>query len=202
VLWRMTGMNRQYSVIMVAQDTLLAWENFYIIVGSSAGALTGLQFVVMALVAETDTGPDTGEVDTFGTPTIVHFCAVLLVSAILSAPWPALSEAATAIGIGGVLGIAYTLIVIRRARRTRTYKPELEDWIWHAVLPLTAYVTLFVSAATLPFNHVPALFGIATFALLLLFIGIHNAWDSVTYVAVLSRQSRPARENGRTSAKS
>jgi hypothetical protein len=70
------------------------------------------------------------------------------------------------------------------------------------VLPLTAYVTLFVSAATLPFNHVPALFGIATFALLLLFIGIHNAWDSVTYVAVLSRQSRPARESGRTSAKS
>jgi len=35
---------------MPAQDTLLQWENFYIIVGSSAGALTGLQFVVMALV--------------------------------------------------------------------------------------------------------------------------------------------------------
>ncbi len=187
---------------MIAQETLSAWENFYIIVGSSAGALTGLQFVVMALVAESDTGPDTGEVDTFGTPTIVHFCAVLLVSAILSAPWPELSEAATAIGIGGVLGISYTLIVIRRARRTRTYKPELEDWIWHAVLPLTAYVTLSVSAATLPFNHVPALFGIATFALLLLFIGIHNAWDSVTYVAVLSRRPPPATESEATSAKS
>jgi hypothetical protein len=31
---------------------LSAWESFYIIVGSSAGALTGLQFVVMALVVE------------------------------------------------------------------------------------------------------------------------------------------------------
>ena len=71
---------------MVAHDTLLAWENFYIIVGSSAGALTGLQFVVMALAAETEINTDTGEVDAFGTPTIVHFCAVLLVSAILSMP--------------------------------------------------------------------------------------------------------------------
>ena len=198
----MAGMNRQYSGIMGTTDTLLAWENFYIIVGSSAGALTGLQFVVMALVAESDTGPDTGEVDTFGTPAIVHFCAVLLVSAILSAPWPQLWEAATAIGIGGVLGIVYTLIVLRRARRTRVYKPELEDWIWHAVLPLVAYVTLSVGAATLPFNHVPALFGIAAFALLLLFVGIHNAWDSVTYVAALGRRSPPATEGGPTSAKS
>jgi len=28
------------------------WENFYVIVGSSAGALIGLQFVVIALIAE------------------------------------------------------------------------------------------------------------------------------------------------------
>src|SRR5207247_3359319 len=30
---------------------LQAWESFYVIVGSSAGALTGLQFVVMTLIA-------------------------------------------------------------------------------------------------------------------------------------------------------
>jgi hypothetical protein len=29
-----------------------SWENFYVIVGSSAGALIGLQFVVMTLIAE------------------------------------------------------------------------------------------------------------------------------------------------------
>jgi len=176
---------------MVAQDTLLAWENFYIIVGSSAGALTGLQFVVMALVAESDARTDTGEVDAFGTPTIVHFCAVLLVSALLSSPWPELWQAATAVGICGVLGIVYTLIVMRRARRTTNYKPEMEDWIWHAVLPLIAYVTLSLGAATLTLRHVPALFGIAAFALLVLFIGIHNAWDSVTYVTILRLKSPP-----------
>ncbi len=30
---------------------LSGWQNFYMIVGSSAGCLIGLQFVVMALVA-------------------------------------------------------------------------------------------------------------------------------------------------------
>jgi hypothetical protein len=32
---------------------LAEWNSFYVIVGSSAGALIGLQFVVMALIAET-----------------------------------------------------------------------------------------------------------------------------------------------------
>jgi hypothetical protein len=37
--------------------TLAGWENFYVIVGSSAGALIGLQFVVMALVADMPRSP-------------------------------------------------------------------------------------------------------------------------------------------------
>ena len=31
---------------------LNGWENFYVIVGSSAGALIGLQFVVITLISE------------------------------------------------------------------------------------------------------------------------------------------------------
>jgi hypothetical protein len=181
---------------MAAHDALSAWENFYIIVGSSAGALTGLQFVVMALVSDSGARTSIREVDAFGTPTIVHFCVVLLVSAILSAPWPELWEAATAIGICGLLGILYTLIVIRRTRRTTNYKPEMEDWIFHAVLPMIAYATLFVSAATLELRQVPALFGVATFGLTLLFVGIHNAWDSVTYITVGMKETAPPTDKG------
>jgi hypothetical protein len=169
---------------MPAQDTLLQWENFYIIVGSSAGALTGLQFVVMALVSDSQARTDANTIDTFGTPTVVHFCAVLLISAMLSAPWPALSQAATATAILGAIGVGYSLVVIRRARRVTAYKPEMEDWIFHCVLPLIAYTTLLVSGATLTIGHVPALFGVAVFTLILLFVGIHNAWDTVTYVTI------------------
>jgi hypothetical protein len=174
---------------MNAHETLSLWESFYVIVGSSAGALTGLQFVVMAIVADSETKTGQREVDAYGTPTIVHFCAVLVVAAIISAPWPGLRGPAIALFVGGLLGIAYTLIVMRRARQTTAYKAVMEDWIFHAVLPLIGYTLLTISAAALPRYHLSALFGIATFSLLLLIIGIRNAWDTVTFVAVAMKES-------------
>ncbi|HMG71344.1 MAG TPA: hypothetical protein VK544_09545 [Gemmatimonadaceae bacterium] len=175
---------------MSGHDVLPLWEAFFIIVGSSAGALTGLQFVVMALVNESSAPKDPSLIDTFGTPTVVHFCAVLLVSAVLSAPWPHLLGAAITTGITGAAGTVYSIIVVRRARSGLSYKPEMEDWIWHCALPLIGYATLLVSSIALPSYHVPALFGVGVFSLLLLFIGIHNAWDTVTYVTV--RMNPPA----------
>ena len=76
------------------------------------------------------------------------------------------------------------VIVLRRARRQTDYQPVLEDWLWHTVFPLISYTALVVAAIGLLGNPAPALFVIAAVALLLLFIGIHNAWDTVTYVAV------------------
>jgi hypothetical protein len=185
---------------MTAYETLSQWESFYVIVGSSAGALTGLQFVVIAIVADSEARADKREIDAFGTPTIVHFCTVLLISAILSAPWPGLRGAGAAVLLCGFFGVAYTLIVARRAKHTTNYVPVREDWISHVVLPLIAYVLLVVAAAILPYNEVPALFGIAAIALLLLFIGIRNAWDTVTYVAIGMQPSRPTIETAPTTA--
>ena len=100
-----------------ATSPLSAWESFYVIVGSSGAALTGLQFVVIALMTELLRRRTTDQFDAFATPTIVHFCAALLVSAILSAPWEGLSSAAVAIGVTGAGGIIYTALVVRRVRR-------------------------------------------------------------------------------------
>jgi lipid-A-disaccharide synthase-like uncharacterized protein len=168
---------------------LAAWESFYVIVGSSGAALTGLQFVVIALVAESRTRSTGREIEAFGTPTIVHFCAVLLLSAILSAPWRGLSSVSVVLGACGLLGLVYGSIVVRRARRQTGYSPVWEDWLWHAVLPLFAYALLLTSAILLRSYPHQVLFAIGTTALLLLFIGIHNAWDTVTYIAVARLQS-------------
>ena len=98
-----------------ALSPFAAWESFYVIIGSSAAALTGLQFVVVVLGAEARSirGP---ELSAFGTPTIVHFCVVLLISAILSVPWHAISSAGLVLGACGMAGIVYMLVVVRRAR--------------------------------------------------------------------------------------
>ena len=60
------------------------WQNFYVIIGSSTGALIGLQFVVMALIANLPRRPVEAQAGhAFATPNIVHFGAVLLLSAAL-----------------------------------------------------------------------------------------------------------------------
>ena len=177
-----------------ARSSLAAWESFYVIVGSSAGALTGLQFVVMALIAESRAPRTSHSVAAFGTPTIVHFCAALLVAAILSAPWPALYFAGIAVGACGGAGVVYSCLVIRRARRQSGYRPVLEDWVWHTVLPFLAYGGLLVASIVLLRRPTSALFVVAVSSLMLVFIGIHNSWDSVTYVAVELRSDADAPE--------
>jgi len=174
-----------------ARTPLFAWESFYVIVGSSGAALTGLQFVVIALIAESRRRSTVREISAFGTPTIVNFCAVLLVSAILSAPWHNLSSVSLALGVCGLAGVVYCLVVASRARSQTGYRPVFEDWLWHAVLPIIAHALLIVSAIFLPSHPQRVLFVIGASTLLLLFIGIHNAWDGVTYVAVGGLQTTP-----------
>src|SRR6185503_20423105 len=100
---------------------LESWASFYVIVGSSAGALTGLQFVVMTLIGER--APSTTEsVSAFGTPNVVHFCAGLLVASILSIPWDVLRPAGIGVACAGGLGVIYSVIVTRRATRQNVYK--------------------------------------------------------------------------------
>jgi hypothetical protein len=161
---------------------LAGWENFYVIVGSSAGALIGLQFVVIALIADMPVVRGQAQAgDAFATPTIVHFGAVLLLSAVLSAPWHRIATAAVLWGVLGLSGIVYEIVVARRMRVQIVYTPEFEDWLFHVVLPFAAYATLAVSAYVARSHVGAALFGVGAAALLLLFIGIHNAWDAVTY---------------------
>jgi len=164
---------------------LATWQNFYVIVGTAAATLTGLMFVVITLIAQVRvrvSSPSDG-IAVFTTPNVMHFGAALLVAAILSAPWQALWNAGLLLGLSGLGGVSYVIIVVRRARRQTTdYQPVLEDWLWYVVLPLVSYTALVVAALVLPGYPAPALFVIAAVTLLLLFIGIHNAWDVVTYV--------------------
>jgi hypothetical protein len=167
---------------------LTHWANFYVITGSAAAALTGLQFVVIVLGAQLNTGSNEETNRAFGTPTIVHFCTVLLIAAILDAPWPALFPVAAVLGLCGVAGLLYAAVIIRTVRRQTAYRPVLEDWVWHFILPPLAYATLLVTAFMLQGVPSVSLFMVGGTVLLLLFAGIHNAWDSVTFIALHLRQ--------------
>jgi hypothetical protein len=176
---------------------LAGWENFYVIVGSSAGALIGLQFVVMTLIADMPTTrgqPQAGAA--FATPTIVHFCAVLLIAGVQSAPWPTVGPVAAIWGLLGVVGIVYEILVARRMRIQTAYRPVFEDWLCHFLLPFAAYAAMVASAFAARLDVGEALFPTGAAVLLLLFVGIHNAWDAVTYHVFSMRTNRgKAEEN-------
>ena len=176
---------------------LATWQTFYTIIGSAAATLTGLMFVVVTLIAgvRVRVSAQSEAFATFNTPNVVHFCLALLVAAILSAPWQALWQAGVLLGLCGLGGVTYVVIVLRRVRRQTDYEPVLEDWLWHTVLPLVSYTGLVVAAMLLPGYPAPALFVIAAATVLLLFIGIHNAWDNVTYIAIELTQPENKRQD-------
>ncbi len=166
------------------------WESFYVIVGSSAGGLTGLMFVVITLIADARVSKTPANINAFGTPNVIHFLAVLLLAAIISAPWQRMQDPAHLIGLSAVSGVGYVLVVLRRMRRQTGYTMVLEDWVWHFIFPMIAYTTMFVCAAGLSHEQNWALFGLGGVSLLLLGIGIHNAWDTVTYIVAMGREEK------------
>ena len=167
------------------------WENFYVIVGSSAGALIGLQFVVIALIADLPIARGAAQASgAFTTPSVVHYGIVLLLSALVSIPWHGIGMVAILWGLVGLYGTIYTVIVARRLRAQTAYQPVFEDWLFHVLLPLAAYVALAISACVAQSHARPALFLVAAAALVLLFIGIHNAWDAVTYHVFVRKQEQ------------
>src|SRR5689334_20684894 len=108
---------------------LSGWQNFYVIVGSSAGALIGLQFVVLSLISALPRPATSAEAgNAFATPNIVHFGTVLGLSAILSAPWDGLDAPAILWGAVGLAGIIYSIVTTRRMGAQNIYQPEFEDW--------------------------------------------------------------------------
>jgi hypothetical protein len=177
---------------------LEGWESFYVIVGSSAGALIGLQFVVMTLLADMPLSlVDAQAGEAFATPSVVHFEVVLFLSAILSAPWHSIAVVAVCWGLAGLGGVAYAAVVARRMRSQTAYRPVFEDWAFHVFLPLAAYGLLAASALIAHWHERPAMFAVAAAALILLFVGIHNAWDAVTYNVFVKKREKSESERGR-----
>jgi hypothetical protein len=159
------------------------WETFYVIVGSSGGALTGLLFVVVALAAERARPYASQGLTAFTSPSIFHFGLVLFISASVTMPRDGLTSLAVLLGLCALTGGTVTLLAIWHIAEFERYRPVIEDWIWHGVLPCAAYTALLVAAIILRSATKTALYVVASVTLALLFVGIHNAWDAALYSA-------------------
>lgn len=163
---------------------LAGWENFYVIVGGSAGALIGLQFVVIALISSIRgrTGPATAAMRAFASPTIVFFSSVLLTAGFLSIPHHTTASLGWGLLVIGVAGISYIGWVGKHMRRQDSYAPDRGDWLWFVLLPAAAYACTLAAGATVWRAPGTALVIAGGSAMLLLLVGVHNAWDSAVYM--------------------
>lgn len=173
------------AMAAAAHAALEPWESYYVVTGGAAAALTGLEFVVQTLISEADVPTLKGAAverttAAFGSPTVVHFAAALMLSAGLSMPWPSLAGLRLVLLVAGVLGLVYAGVVLRRTLGQDAYRPVLADWIWHVALPAAAYGG--VAAAGVVQDPGVGLFVVGAMTLLLLCVGIHNAWDTVAYI--------------------
>jgi hypothetical protein len=174
---------------------LAGWDNFYVVVGSAAAGLTGLTFVVIALVRDSDRVRMSG-LRAFVSPTVVHFSAVLGLAAFLSMPHQHPRTLSVGFALGAIAGLAYTVSVARGIGGQEGYEAVWEDWVWHVIAPFLSYGCLGVVAYSI--WHAPqiSLYAVAIASLLLLFAGIHNAWDIAVWMASRKQEkqsaSRPA----------
>jgi hypothetical protein len=161
---------------------LAGWENFYVIVGSSAGGLTGLTFVVIALIREVGKATLTG-MRTFVTPTIVHFAGVLALAAFLSMPHQGVLTLSIGFGVGGIAGIVYGVIIAASMPGPGAeYVPVREDWIFNVIVPTVSYGCLLGVAVLIWYRLTVSLYIVAFLSLLLLMVGIRNAWDTAVWM--------------------
>jgi hypothetical protein len=170
-------------VLASSIPALEGWGEFYVIVGTSAGALTGLMFVVIALGADSGQKRPVDVMEAFATPTLVHLGTVLFLSAILTVPRHSELSLCLCLVATGAGGLGYSGWVMQQVRRQQSYEEFLADRVWRTILPVFAYGAVFLAAVVLWSDADAALYLSAASALLLLYAGIHNAWDSALWIA-------------------
>lgn len=167
------------------ESSLLAgWDNFYVIAGGAAGGLTGLTFVVISLAADAHRLKHVA-VRAFVTPTIVHFGVVLALAAYLTMPRHTVLTLSLGLGVVGLTGLVYMATIAAAIHSLKgDYVPVLEDWVWNVILPTLCFCALLATSFLLSSSPKECLYGVAAAIMLLMIVGIHNAWDIAVWNSI------------------
>jgi hypothetical protein len=164
---------------------LQGWHDFYILIGTAAATLVGLMFVAASVGSSYFNVEREAALHAFLTPTVLHFTAVLVTCLVVIAPL----HGAVSLGVGlaclSALGFLYAVRVWLTVH-CRRFNIDLEDRLWYLVAPLTSYLIMAASAVLQLLQRAPELgLDLLAGALgLLMLLGIRNAWDMTTWVAV------------------
>jgi hypothetical protein len=160
-------------------DALAAWHDFYVLIGTASATLLGAMFVVVSIGSGFLTGERVAATRFFLTPTVLHLTTVLLGCALTTVPALKADPLALLIGLVGVLGLAYSLLVGRGVGR---HHVDLGDRLWYGALPILGYAMMIAAAAMIFYGHPASLDALALALGMLLIAGLRNAWDMILFI--------------------
>jgi hypothetical protein len=162
-------------------DRLHAWREFYTFTGAAAATLMGLMFVVMTLGQPSLATEDGSRaLRAFFTPTVTFFVTIIVVAMLMLIPDTAPNALAALLGAVAVGGVLY-MIASGAHRVWRANDLGLDDLMWYVALPYVSYASFGVAAVAIWKGAAFGLYTTAAAMLLLLLVGIRNAWDLVVY---------------------
>jgi hypothetical protein len=164
--------------------------------GTAAATLAGLLFVVITLCVSLAATPAARGVHAFVTPVLVHFGGVLYLSMMLLAPWPAQWPLGIILGLHGLAVIAYAAFIIRLMGRLDFVSLKASNWITYAGAPALANAGLLAAGAGLIAEKSFAPYAAAGAVMLLLFIGILDAWDLTLWIIANREMAQAAKPDG------
>lgn len=167
-------------------ETLRDWHDFYALIGTASATLVGLTFVAASIGASYFTVEREAGLRAFLTPTVLHFAAVLITCVVTIVPSHSNLSLGIALAAGSFLGLGYSLRVWVTVRR-RNFEIDREDQFWYLLAPITSYLLMMAAAAVFAFASQASRIGLDLLAgsvVLLLVLGIRNAWDMTVWIAV------------------
>jgi hypothetical protein len=164
-------------------ESLRAWHDFFILTGTAAATLMGLVFVAVSLAGSGQTRAAKHTIATFVSPIVFHFGHVLLLAAGVVVP----THTAARFGVIALgLGLAHLCQVLAVLRgmiaHHRAQEVDRAHWVWHFLLPLVASVSGAGAAVGILSAAPWAMDALAGSVVLLLLVGVTNAWTLVTWI--------------------
>jgi hypothetical protein len=168
-------------------ELLHAWHDFYVLIGTAAATLIGLMFVAASIAASYLTEKHLAGIQSFYTPTVVHFATVLITCVVLVAPLAATPLGVLLLAIGAT-GLGYASFVwVRMGRRGFTATIDLADRFWYALSPVAGHLLLVAAVLMLlVLGDERSLEVLAVAIVLLLLAAIRNAWDITAWAVTRS----------------
>ena len=161
-----------------------AWHDFYLLLGTAAATLVGLMFVAASIGANVFREDNRAAMQAFLSSTVVHFVAVLMVCVVLEVPthsWPGLAALLT---LAGIAGGAYSARNLMHILIRRSFKVDMIDRLFYALIPIVGYLLILAAAALMFAQPQWGMDTLAAALIVLMLAGLRNAWDMMTWIVI------------------